>query len=69
MTKLLFTIVSALLWMRFSTSGRQLWCYEEKYVFRVLVPKDTVVDYLIKEHMFWPSPSSASSESWAKKKR
>lgn len=56
MTKLLFTIDSALSSMRFSTSGRQLWYYEEKPVFR-----DTVVDCSIKEHMIWPSPSSTPS--------
>lgn len=56
MTKLLFTIDSALSSMRFSTSGRQLWYCEEKPVFR-----DTVVYCSIKEHMFLPSPSSTPS--------
>lgn len=36
MTKLLFTIDSALSSMKSSAFGRQLWYYEENYVFRVL---------------------------------
>lgn len=35
-------------------------------MFLGFLPKDTLIDYLIKEHTFWPSPS-ASSESWGKK--